>query len=228
MADGNRPALPTYVLERVPEARVCSNALAIVQDALPEPILNHSLRVFLIARWLADKEASEWASPENLPLLFVSTVCHDLGASDLHNGRQRFEVEGADAAKTHLISHGVSPERSHQVWTAIAVHTSPGIAERIDPLSRLVRLAVKMDFSPSFRDEMGARDFCAEIQTHLPRLEIEKALGDAVVKQAAKIPDKVDSLTWPSTEKHPSSSWPGMLLRAHLENPGYDGINPAF
>lgn len=228
MADSRRSALPPYVLSRIPQSQVCTDALALVQGALSEPILNHSLRTYLIAKWLAKKETSEWASPDKSPLLFSAAVCHDLGASDHYSGKQRFEVEGADAAKAHLTAHGVSPEESHKVWTAIAIHTSPGIAERIDPLSRLVRLAVKIDFSPAFREEMGARAVCAEIQAHLPRLDIEKALGDAVVKQAVKIPDKVDSLTWPSTEKHPSASWPGLLLRAHIENPGYTGINPAF
>ncbi|KFH45414.1 hypothetical protein ACRE_037510 [Hapsidospora chrysogenum ATCC 11550] len=228
MADKKRSPIPGYVLERIPQDAVCTSTLEMAQDALSEPILNHSLRVFLIAKWLAERESSEWAKEDKLPLLFVATACHDFGASDLYNGKQRFEVEGADAAKAHLLSHGASPEESHQAWTAIALHTSPGIAERIDPLSRLVRLAVKSDFSPSFRAEVDTVNICAEIECHLPRLEVEKALGDAVVKQAAKIPDKVDSLTWPNTEKHPSAGWPGILLRAHLENPGYEGINPAF
>lgn len=114
------------------------------------------------------------------------------------------------------------------MWCAIALHTSAGIAERIDPFTRLVRVAVKLDFSPATRESFGAEAYSTHINTLLPRLDIERVLGDAVVVQASKIPTDIDSLTWPDSEKHPKASWPGILLRAHLENPGHDGVNPAF
>lgn len=218
----------TSLLDEMPRDAAASTALKLAQHALSAPIFNHSLRVYFLAKHIAEKEQSEWANPDFLPLIFVASICHDLGASDHYNGKQRFEVEGADAAKAHALSHGMSSEQAHQIWVAIAVHTSPGIAERIDPLSRLVRLAVKADFSRVFAAELGLTEYAAEVERSLPRLEVERALADAVVKQAVKIPDRVDSLTWPSSEKHPSASWPGILLRAHLENPDYEGVNPAF
>ncbi|KAH7126321.1 metal dependent phosphohydrolase [Dactylonectria estremocensis] len=222
--------LPQGLLDLIPQTDVCSKALAIAREVLPEPIFNHSVRVFLLSKYIAEKESSEWLEELRLPLLFVAAVCHDLGTSDLYNGKQRFEVEGADAAKAHLIAHGTSESDSHDVWIAIAVHTSPGIAERITSLSRLVRYGVKSDFSPEYRDGLGLglNEYAAQIEELLPRLDVEKSLGDAVVKQAAKIPGPIDSMTYPNSEKHPRGSWPGILLRAHLENPEWDGVNPAF
>ncbi|KAH7239848.1 hypothetical protein MRS44_015357 [Fusarium solani] len=228
MSENLQPAINPLVLQRIPDSLVCQSALALARNALPQPILNHSLRVFLLALWLAEKEQSSFASDPQLPRLFVAAIHHDMGASDLYNGSQRFELCSADCAKAHLLAHDYSEAESHQVWTAIAVHTSPGIAERIDPLSRLIRLGVIMDFgSEENRAKMGVAEYCNEIEKLLPRLEAEKSLGDAVVKQAKKIPH-VDSLTWPSDEKFPSASWPGILLRAHAENPDHAGINPAF
>lgn len=227
------PQLSAYVRQAIPNSEICNTALKLAWQALPEAIFNHSLRVFLIAQWLARKENdAEWTTPsddQKVDTLFVACICHDLGASDQYNGKQRFEVEGADAAKAHLLSHGVSEPQSHQAWIAVAVHSSPGIAERIAPLSRLVRYGVKMDFSAAAQRDMGALGFCAEIESHLPRLSAEKVLGDAVVGQAGKNDDgRVDGLTWQTSDKHPCGSWPGVLLRAHRENPGYDGVNPAF
>jgi HD domain len=221
------PMLPLDVLDRLPQTDICTAALDLAWRALPEPIFNHVIRTFLLARWLAEKEGSERGALDNLELLYVACICHDLGASDLYNGSQRFEVEGADAAKAHLLSHGMSEESSHQVWIAIALHTTAGIAERIYPLSRLVRYGVMMDFSPATRQAMGAVEYSSEIEKHLPRLNIEKVLGDAVVHQAEPL-EQYDSTTWPNTQKHPKASWPGMLLRAHLDNPNHDGVNPAF
>ncbi|KAH7121763.1 hypothetical protein B0J13DRAFT_567232 [Dactylonectria estremocensis] len=213
----------------IPQTKVCSTALALARDVLPKPLFNHSLRVYFLAKFLAEKENSKWAAHTKLPLLFVATACHDLGTSDLYNGKQRFEVEGADAAQQHLHSHGIPDADIHEVWVAIALHTSNGIAERISSLSRLVRLAVMCDFAPAeFRETLGVKAYAAHLEEVLPRLEVEQALGEAVLKQAVKIPDHIDSLTWPNSDKHPGASWPGILLRAHLENPTHEGINPAF
>jgi hypothetical protein len=135
-------------------------------------------------------------------------------------------VAGADAASAYLAARGISSEDCHRVWVAVAVHSSPGIAERIDPLARLIRLAVKADFSRDFAAEMGVTHVCEEIEALLPRLDAEKALTHAVICGAAT--ETVDSRTWPSTRRHPAGSWPGILLRAHRENPGWEGVNPAF
>lgn len=220
------------VKSQIPEHEVCQTALRLAADALPESILNHSLRVFFLARWLATRDPNKLERCEDAKvqhLLFIASIFHDMGASDLYNGKQRFEVEGADAAVSYLERYdSFTAEDRHQVWTAIAIHTSPGIAERINPLSRVLRLAVKADFSSDFASSLGLTETRAKIEKLLPRQSIEKELANAVVKQAEKIPEHIDSLTWPSTEKHPSASWPGILLRAHAENPDYDGINPAF
>ncbi|KAH7121588.1 hypothetical protein EDB81DRAFT_732392, partial [Dactylonectria macrodidyma] len=221
--------MPEQLFSLIPQKKVCSTALELARDVLPEPLFNHSLRVFFLAKFLAEKENSAWADHPKLPLLFVATVCHDLGASDLYNGKQRFEVESADAAQQHLLAHGVPDADVYEVWVAIALHTSSGIAERISSLSRLLRLAVMCDFAPAeFRETRGIKAYAARLEEVLPRLEVEKALGDAVLKQAIKIPHHIDSLTWPNSNKHPGPSWPGVLMRAHLENPTHEGINPAF
>jgi HD superfamily phosphodiesterase len=221
------PTLSHDVLARLPQTEICKAALDLAWRALPEPILNHVIRTFLLARWLSEKEGSEWGERSKLELLYVACICHDLGASDLYNGSQRFEVEGADAAKAHLLSHGTTEELSHQVWIAIALHTTAGIAERIYPLSRLVRYAVMMDFSPATCQAMGAVQESADIERYLPRLNIERVLSDAIVHQAEHL-EQAERPAWPNTVKHPKASWPGMLLRAHLDNPNYDGVNPAF
>lgn len=221
--------VPKAVLDRIPKEVWCLDALDVAAKELPEAILNHSLRVYLIAKWLAENEPdNDLAAPESLPLVFAAAIFHDMGACELYNGTQRFEVEGADAAEAHLTAHGIKKSEAHRVWVAIALHTSPGIAERIDPLTRLIRLAVKIDFSPAQKERHGAKEFTAGIEEDLPRLEAEKVLADAVIQQARKIPEQVDGLTWPNSEKHPSASWPGILLRAHIENPGHVGVNPAF
>jgi len=235
--------LPEAVLARLPTDAASTAALALAQRTLSAPLLNHSLRVYLHALRLAEAADTDtewpgwWAAhaSTHTSLLFIACICHDFGATDNHNGAQRFEVEGADAGKSHCLSHGMSPEDAHAVWCAIALHTTPGIAERIDPLSRLVRVGALCDFGTRESREAimrGTYAYAVEIEGYLPRLEIERVLADAVVGQGLPCAAKADALPWPSTTKHPKGSWPGMLMRAHLENPGHvgwkEGENPAF
>ena len=197
-----------------PETALCYATLDLMISSLSLPIVHHSLRVYQFANWLMEKENSEYVDKE---LLFIACVCHDLGASSLHDGLQRFEVEGADAAARLMRMHGKSEAEIHEVWTAIALHTSPGIAERITVMARYVRLGVLIDFEPETRKTRGAAFFGVEIESKWPRLEIEKILGDTVVAQAVRNP-----------EKAPKASWPGDLYKSYLENPEWPVVNRAF
>ncbi|KAA8650154.1 hypothetical protein EYZ11_010603 [Aspergillus tanneri] len=185
------------------------------QSYLPLPILNHSIRVFLLADFLAQREQSEWATPARRSLLFVACILHDIGCATQLDGPQRFEVEGADAAANYLRQHNIVESDIHEVWQAIALHTSAGIAERISPLARLVRQAVLTDFGSQLDKER--QDARSSAEDSFPRLGIEKILGDVVVGQALRQP-----------EKAPPASWPGILLRAKKESPEWDGVNKAF
>jgi HD domain len=207
-----------YLRRFVPSRPLCVAAFDYAQTQLPLTLLHHSLRVFIFAKWLAEREDDVWGTQDaTADLLFVASICHDLGATHHHDGELRFEVEGANAAKEFALSQGVEEKSAHLIWIAVAVHTSPQIAERIHPLSRLVRLGVMIDFRQATRDELGANEYAGSIESQIPRLEIEKILGDAVVKQAL-----------PKRHKAPAASWPGVLVRAHLENPDWNGVNRGF
>lgn len=202
----------------VPATQLSQRAFELARKTLPESILNHSLRVFIFAKWLAEREKHPLITDQHqLDLLFVATICHDFGATNEYDGHERFECCGADAAVSFLNTQGVNQQDTHAVWTAIALHTSPGIAERIDPFTRLVRLGVLLDFRPATRQSLKAEPVFDETIQAVPRVDIEKHLGDAVVAQALNNADKA-----------PAASWAGVLLRSHLENPGWSGVNRAF
>ena len=205
--------LPSHLL---PTSDLSKATLSFAASAVTQAVLNHSFRVSLYAKWLASQENFP-LSDRQADLLFAAAICHDIGTSPAHNGSQRFEIEGADAAKSFLRTHGASEAEAQQVWVAVALHSTPGIAERIDPFTRIIRLAVLIDFVAEKREELGADGYAAEIEALVPRLDIEKVLGDAVVEQALA-----------QRSKAPLASWPGVLVRAHLEDPGWTGVNNAF
>ncbi|KAF1928124.1 uncharacterized protein M421DRAFT_5769 [Didymella exigua CBS 183.55] len=176
------------------------------------------MRVYLYAKALAKHSESVYArDPAKLDILFTACLFHDIGTTDQYDGPQRFEVEGGDAAVRHLDQYDISAADKHDVWTAIACHTSPQIAEKIGELPRLVRLAVITDFgrqSPAWGVLLPLRE---GMEKALGRAEIEKVLGDAVVEQAKRRP-----------EKAPMVSWPGVMYKAHLAEPEWSGVNKMF
>jgi hypothetical protein len=65
---------------------------------------------------------------------------HDMGLTDQHSSAdERFEVDGANAARDFLRSHGIAQQDIETVWTAIALHTTPGIPQRMRPVVALER-----------------------------------------------------------------------------------------
>jgi hypothetical protein len=199
------------VIEPLPDSAVAQAALTHVRSIESEPLFNHSVRTFLYARAAAAAAAEEEI---DLEALLVACLFHDSGATQRHDGPERFEVEGADAAARFLRRYGWRRAREDEVWEAIALHTSPGIAERRGPITRYTRVGVRTDFGAVTPADPALR---TRVEAEYPRLDIERALSDAVIEQALRHPAKA-----------PAGSWPAALVAAREERPRADGVNPAF
>src|SRR6267378_2790166 len=114
----------------LPTGALADASLAIARASVSRPIVDHSIRSFLFARLLADRDGSLNDADYDDNLLFAATVMHDLGLGERATGEARFEVEGADLAVDVLQRHGVAERDVDRVWEAIALHASLGIAHR--------------------------------------------------------------------------------------------------
>jgi hypothetical protein len=198
--------------------------LDFIAEALAPAVTSHSVRVFRYARAVASLEAVQEGLPENRPspafqsylsdgTLLMACLLHDLGATTARGGWQRFEVEGADRAAAFAQAHGYSSDQVRHIWEAVALHTSPHIAERIHPLARWVRRGVLADFGA----DLVAADLRRRTEGELPRLDIESTLSRIIVEQALE-----------DERRAPSGSWPGDLLTAHRASTDPDARLSAF
>src|SRR6266850_3579203 len=129
----------------LPTGALADASLAIARSSVSRPIVDHSIRSFLFARLLADREGCLNDADYDEDLLFAATVMHDLGLGERATGEARFAVEGADLAAAVLREHGVAEANIDRVWEAIALHSSIGIAHRRGLLTSLTHKGVFID-----------------------------------------------------------------------------------
>jgi hypothetical protein len=190
---------------------VARHALEVLRPLLLAPILDHSVRTCLLAE--AECRVNGWdVDPDDL---VVASLFHDSGTIP-DDSPERFEVVGADRAVAFAREAGRDAGSCRAIWDAVALHTSPGVAERHEPLTRAVRSGVLTDFGSPVLIERH-RALIEEIEQRHPRAGIERVLARAVVDAARRTPDKA-----------PASSWPADLVRGSELGDEPEGDNPCF
>jgi HD superfamily phosphodiesterase len=127
---------------RVPDSRLAHEITELVRDTESRLLFDHSSRVYYWGA-LAGKHRGLTFDPE---LLYAGAMFHDMGLTPSYGTRQeRFEVDGANAARDFLQRHGIPQQDINTVWTAIALHTTPGIPQHMHPVVALVTAGVEMD-----------------------------------------------------------------------------------
>jgi HD superfamily phosphodiesterase len=134
----------TFTVEgiRIPDTRLAREITQFIRNTEPALLFHHSSRVYYWAA-LAGKHRGLKFDAE---LLYAGAMFHDVGLTAAHwSAHERFEVDGANAARDFLRGQGISREDIDTVWTAIALHTTPGIPQHMHPLIALVTAGVEMD-----------------------------------------------------------------------------------
>lgn len=173
MAMTNDSSAPGGV--RVPDSQLVREATELVRDSTSELIYHHSRRVYLfgglqgVARGLGfDAE-----------LLYVAAMFHDLGLGEPFRGSgRRFEVDGADEARRFLRARQVPEDGVRRVWTAIALHTTPGIPEFMEPEVALVTAGVEYDVLGIGYHDLDPADRAAVVALH-PRPDFKRRILEA-------------------------------------------------
>ena len=98
------------------------------------------------------------------------------------------QVDGANAARDFLHSHGVRGEALRIVWDAIALHTTPGIPQHKEPEVALVTAGVELDVLGIGYDDITpeARD---AVLTAFPRVEFKERIIQAFADGMAHRPE---------------------------------------
>jgi hypothetical protein len=126
----------------VPDSKLCKEITGPVRATESELLFNHSSRVYYFAALTGQRRGLQF----DRELLYAGAMFHDMGLTRRHSSQtERFEVDGANTARDFLKAHNIAQGDIDLVWTAIALHTTPGIPVHMHPVIALVTAGVEMD-----------------------------------------------------------------------------------
>jgi len=135
----------------VPETAAVAEATRLLGEMTSPLIYHHSRRVFFFGQIHA-RRLGVTPDPE---LLYLAAMFHDTGlVTPFSDAEQRFEVDGADHGRKFLRERGFPTAAADTVWTAIALHTTPGIPGRMGPEIAAIHFGVLTDVVGFGLDEL--------------------------------------------------------------------------
>jgi hypothetical protein len=161
----------------IPQTAAVAEATRLIRETASPLIYHHSRRVFLFGLIHADRLG---VAPDR-ELLYLAAMFHDTGLlTPFSDVEQRFEVDGADHARKFLLDRGFPAAAAETVWTAIALHTTPGIPGRMAPEIATTNLGVLTDVVGFGLDGLE-RDQLDEILAAHPRGDFKNEFLQAFV-----------------------------------------------
>jgi hypothetical protein len=160
----------------VPDTPLAREVTDFIRSAEDDLLFNHSRRVYFFGVLQGRRRNLQ----PDLELLYVGAMFHDLGLTEPYrtSSRLRFEVDGANAARDFLLQHGIDEGEARKVWLSIALHTTPGVAEFLEPEIALVTAGVDIDVLGIGRDDLSPEALATVTAAH-PRPDFKQRILQA-------------------------------------------------
>lgn len=156
----------------VPDTPLVREVTEHIRAAEDDLLFDHSRRVFLFGALHGRRLGLQ----PDLELLYVGAMFHDIGLTARYRTSMlRFEVDGANAARDFLLERGYDPAEARKVWLGIALHTTPGVPEFLDPEIALVTAGVETDVLGMGREELDSEALAAVTAAH-PRPDFKNRI----------------------------------------------------
>ncbi|OMB98268.1 diguanylate cyclase [Mycobacterium sp. NS-7484] len=170
----------------LPDTPLVRDVTEYIRDVEDDLLFHHSRRVFYFGALHGRRRGLQ----PDLELLYVGAMFHDIGLTESYRttSQLRFEVDGADAARDFLLQRGVDEVAARKVWLGIALHTTPGIPEFLDPEIALVTAGVETDVLGIGRDDLTPEHLQAVTAVH-PRPDFKNRILHAFTEGVRQRPE---------------------------------------
>ena len=142
-----------------------------------EPYLfNHAVRSWLFAVRLGQLQGTA----HDAEVVAVGSLLHDLGLTPSFTGPKRFEIEGADAARTFARQHGLAEDRARLIWDSVALNSTPSIGLYKEAEVALCTAGIGVEFG--FQYDRIPPNEMQSILAAFPRLDMKRRFADSVCR----------------------------------------------
>jgi hypothetical protein len=179
IAQRAQPNLATRLLAgiSVPDTPLITRAIDLARDRSEPYLFNHAMRSWLFAAVFAQRKQAV----HDAEVLAVTTILHDIGLANSLDGPLRFEVEGANAARSFARDEGVDDRRAQLIWDGVALNSTPSIALYKEPEVAVATLGIGLDWGGFGYEALSEADV-AEIVEAFPRLGMKERFTHAVCR----------------------------------------------
>ncbi|MCV7005211.1 HD domain-containing protein [Mycobacterium gordonae] len=168
----NTQSIETIAGIAIPDTPLVREVTDYIRATEDDLLFDHSRRVFLFGALQGHRRGLQ----PDLELLYVGAMFHDIGLTERYRSSMlRFEVDGANAARDFLLERGYDPADARKVWLGIALHTTPGVPEFLDPEIALVTAGVETDVLGMGRDDLAPEALDAVTAAH-PRPDFKNRI----------------------------------------------------
>ena len=167
-----------------PDGLQRARTVELVAKVSPTFLLNHGVRCYAFGAALGRLYGIRF----DREVLFLATVMHDLGLTEHGAGPEPFELQGARAARDHLLGEGFPGERADVVHEAIALHASVGVASEGSPEVRLCHFGAGVDVA-GLRLYAFERGGVAQLIERWPRANFKCRFSELMEREARLKPD---------------------------------------
>ena len=174
-----QPDVATRVLAgvSVPDTPLISRAIEFARERSEPYLFNHVMRSWLFAALIAQRKQTAHDSE----VVAVTTILHDLGLAEAFKGQLRFEVEGANAARTFARNEGIDERRAQLIWDGVALNSTVSIALFKEPEIALATMGIGLDWGGFGYDSLTETDVAGIVEA-FPRLGMKERFTKAVCR----------------------------------------------
>jgi hypothetical protein len=167
-----------------PDSPLIASAIEYAQR-LSEPYLfNHAMRSWLFAELVGRAKGLDF----DREVVAIGTILHDIGLTAGVPGPNRFEVNGANAARAFISDRGLSDGRAQLIWDLVALNSTPSLALHKEREVAVGTMGIGLDYGGFFLDALQPADV-DRIVGAFPRLRMKESFKDACCRLVAEQPE---------------------------------------
>ena len=168
----------------VPDSPLMTEVLEYAQKLYDPYLFNHAMRSWLFAAKIAQSKGIDC----DLEVVAVGTILHDIGLSAAVPGSNRFEVNGANAARSFVKQRGISDRRAQLIWDLVALNSTVSIALHKEAEVALGTMGIGLDYGGFFLDLVPSADM-TEVLRAFPRLKMKAQFAEACCRLVVAKPE---------------------------------------